>query len=291
MKASYEKLQAGTDRSVQVKHFSMPYFDSPFHFHPEYELTYIVQGNGQRFVGDNVATFVAGDLILLGPNLPHFWQSSIEYHQQNPELKCEAIVIHFSEQLVQSLFATLPEFGVIKSLAINSGTGLFFVSDKLTEIKNLLSNLIKETPANQLISFLQIMNLLSQVPNPTQLVVTNFQLNSTTAETERMQRVLEHSLLHFREPITLQAIAAVAHLSEAAFCRYFKKRFQKPYFSYLNELRVGHARQLLSSSWMSIGQIALESGFSNLSHFHRQFQRLTAVSPLRYRQLYRKVPT
>lgn len=289
MKASYEKLQAGTDRTVQVKHFSMPYFDSPFHFHPEYELTYIVRGTGQRFVGDNVATFVAGDLVLVEPNLPHFWQSSTEYYQQNPELECEAIVIHFSEQLVRSLFTTIPEFNKINSLISDARTGLFFAIDMHPEISNLLLAMAKKTPAYQLIDFLQIINSLTLATDPIRLAGPNFLTNSNTAETERMQRILEHSLLHFREPITLQEIAAIAHLSEAAFCRYFKKRCQKSYFSYLNELRIGHARQLISSSWMSVGQIALESGFSNLSHFHRQFQRSTGISPLRYRQLYQKI--
>lgn len=290
MKPSYEKVPVGNGRSLQVKHFTMPYFDSPFHFHPEYELTYIVQGNGQRFVGDNVTSFVSGDLVLLGPNLPHFWQSSTDYYQQNPVLECEAIVIHFSEQLVKPLLSTIPEFELINSLISDAPSGLFFDLDKYPKIANMLLNLPYETSANQLIGFLQITNLLSQVSAPVLLASTSFQPNSNTTETERMRRILEHSLLHFRDPITLLEIAAIAHLSEAAFCRYFKKRFQKSYFTYLNELRIGHARQLVSSSWMSIGQIALESGFSNLSHFHRQFQRLTGVSPLRYRQLYRKVP-
>jgi AraC-like DNA-binding protein len=290
MKPSYEKLPVGPERSLQVKHFSMAYFDSPFHFHPEYELTYIVRGSGLRFVGDHVGSFIPGDLVLLGPNLPHFWQSSREHYQQDSPLECEAIVLHFSEQLVDTLSKAIPEFEGIRSLASVARSGLFFDPEGLGDITQLLTRLESQSPGSRLIDFLQVLNLLSQTPSPVQLAGTSFQPTTSFLETERMQRILEHSLLSFREPITLSEIAAIAHLSEAAFCRYFKKRCQKPYFSYLNELRIGHARQLLSSSWLSIGQIALESGFSNLSHFHRQFQRLTGVSPLRYRQLYQKLP-
>lgn len=288
MKPSYEKLPVGPDRSLQVKHFSLPYFDSPFHFHPEYELTYIVRGSGQRFVGHNVATFSAGDLVLLGPDLPHFWKSSSEYYEENSVLQCEAVVVHFSQQLAASIFNVLPEFESIKALITSATSGLFFDIENHPEISILLLNLQSNLPSDQLVNFFQLLNLLTQVPTPTRLAGTSFQLSGDSAENERMRRILEYTMLHFSEPITLKEIAAIAHLSEAAFCRYFKKRCLKSYFSYLNELRISQAKQLISSSWMSVGQVALESGFSNLSHFHRQFQRQTGVSPLRYRQLYQK---
>lgn len=286
MKPSYEKLPVGPDRSFQVKHFTVPYFDSPFHFHPEYELTYIVRGSGQRFVGDNVSTFSAGDLVLLGPDLPHFWKSSSEYYEENSALQCEAVVVHFSQLLATSIFNVLPEFESIKALIAPATSGLFFDIKKHSEISTLMLTLHNNLPSDQLINFFQLLNLLTQVPTPTRLAGTSFQLSADSAENERMRRILEYTMLHFHETITLKEIAAVAHLSEAAFCRYFKKRCSKSYFSYLNELRVSHAKQLIGASWMSIGQVALESGYSNLSHFHRQFHRQTGVSPLRYRQHY-----
>ena len=81
MRALFEKLTFGEQSSVLVRQFKLPYFDAPWHYHPEYELTYIVQGYGRRFVGDHVESFQAGYLVLVVPDLPKFWRSEDEFYQ------------------------------------------------------------------------------------------------------------------------------------------------------------------------------------------------------------------
>ncbi|GAB3176396.1 helix-turn-helix domain-containing protein [Telluribacter humicola] len=289
MKPSFEKISIGDERSLLVKRFTCSYFDALYHFHPEYELTYIVRGHGQRFVGDNVENFREGDLILLGPNLAHFWRSDASYYKAPEPPGSEAIVIHFSEKLVESALSLIPEFSVINSLWRKAPQGLSFASDDPTfSLVNelLLSLSTATTPADQILGLLRLLTELATFPNMRTLASDGYVPRLNEAETERMRRILDYTLQHFREPIGLPEIAREAHLSEAAFCRYFRQRTQKPYLSYLNELRVGHARQLLIASSMSVGQVALDSGFQNLSHFHRLFRRFTGYSPLRYRQIY-----
>ena len=75
MKAFFEKIPAIEEMSFLARGIVIPYFDAPLHYHPEYELTLIVKGNGKRFVGDSIENFEAGDLVLLGSNLPHFWRN------------------------------------------------------------------------------------------------------------------------------------------------------------------------------------------------------------------------
>ena len=60
-----------------------------WHYHPEYELTLIVNGKGSRLIGDSHAYFESGDLVLIGPSLPHTWVSNGAIKG-----KCEAIVEH-----------------------------------------------------------------------------------------------------------------------------------------------------------------------------------------------------
>ena len=74
IKASFEVLQTGNRQSFLVRRFDQWAFDGPYHFHPEYELTYITKGAGKRYVGSHMEDFSAGDLVLLGPNLPHCWK-------------------------------------------------------------------------------------------------------------------------------------------------------------------------------------------------------------------------
>ena len=75
MKASFKQLGSATDNSFLFGQFSYPYFDVQYHFHPEIELTLILKSEGKRFVGNQVSDFQEGDLVLLGPNVPHCWKN------------------------------------------------------------------------------------------------------------------------------------------------------------------------------------------------------------------------
>lgn len=75
MRACFQKLPVDPGRSFRVLELALSRFNAPWHFHPEVELMLIVESRGRRFVGDSVESFVEGDLVLLGPNLPHFWHT------------------------------------------------------------------------------------------------------------------------------------------------------------------------------------------------------------------------
>src|ERR1700757_1850976 len=93
IKASYEVLQPASGHSFLVRKFGKTAFDAPYHFHEEFELTYIVEGKGKRYVGSHMEDFSAGDLVLLGSNLPHCWKLE-DGKEENEE--ASAIVIQFS---------------------------------------------------------------------------------------------------------------------------------------------------------------------------------------------------
>ena len=71
IKASYEVLQPASGHSFIIRKFDKSAFEAPYHFHEEYELTYILHGSGKRYVGSHMENFSTGDLVLLGANLPH----------------------------------------------------------------------------------------------------------------------------------------------------------------------------------------------------------------------------
>jgi quercetin dioxygenase-like cupin family protein len=76
VRARREQLPQPRQRSFWVYPVEAPKgFPFYWHFHPEYELTYILEGQGMRLVADHLAPFAPGDLVLLGPGLPHTWTS------------------------------------------------------------------------------------------------------------------------------------------------------------------------------------------------------------------------
>ena len=284
MRAQLEQLTFDTSNSLMVRRFSKAYFDAPWHYHPEFELTYIVKGTGQRFVGDSVQPFSAGDLVLLGAHLPHFWRNSHEFYEPHSSLEVEAIVIQFSQSLIDDFLGKIPDFKSIVNLLNQSFSGQHFGESTVQKVHTKLLQLPQLAVGFRLISLLEILLILSQDPSPTLLASTSYRITIDDAETDRMKRILDFTLTHFREEIDLESVAAEAHLTVPAFCRYFKKRTQKTYVEFLNNLRINHARGLLSNSELSIAQVGLDCGFHNLSNFHQVFKRQTGHSPLQYRK-------
>lgn len=280
MKALFEHVTIGEQNSLLVKHIQVAQFDAPWHYHPEYELTSIIRSSGKRFVGDHIGTFDAGDLVLIGPNLPHFWRNDEEQPANQP---AEAVVIQFSAALGNLIQNHLPEAGAIRHLLARAPFGVQFPASVGQQVQNKLEQLTTLTGMEQLLAFLGLLNQLAFSPISTLLASGGYQLSVSEAETERMKRVLDYMVTHFKTEIRIEQIASVAGMAPAAFCRYFRRRTNKSFVEYLHELRISHARKLLTHNDMSIGQIGLECGFNNMSHFHRQFRRLSGISPLHYR--------
>jgi AraC-like DNA-binding protein len=288
MKALFEKVTFQEQSSLLVRRFRLPYFDAPWHYHPEYELTYIVKGYGRRFVGDHVEPFQHGDLVLVGPNLPHFWRSDDHFYRSDSDEQVESIVIQFPVALDQQVLAAVPEATAVRQLFERARYGLRFSQP----VSQAIASQLEELPAckglSQLVELLAILNTLTTDRDACLLASEGYQLAPGVAETERMKRILEFMLANFKEEIRIEQVASVAGMAPAAFCRYFRKRTRKTFVEYLNELRISHARNLLTKADMSIGQVGLEAGFNNISHFHRHFKRLTGLTPLRYQAAARR---
>lgn len=275
MRASYEKIPVNNDASFLARHIKVAYFDAPLHFHPEYELTLIVNGNGKRFVGDSVENFSSGDLVLLGSNLPHFWRSD-----KSSETTSEAIVIQFSTDFVKNILNKLPECKNIISMLAVSKSGIKF-NDSFVP---LLENLIAETSLKRLVLLIELLETLSQSCDYQVLASEHFNIKPNDVENERMRKVLEFTLDNFQNEVSINDVADLANLTVPSFCRYFKTRTRKTYVDYLHEIRVSHARKLLIDNKLSISQIGLECGFQNLSNFHRIFKKQVGITPLAYRK-------
>ena len=62
-----------------MKQISAPYFINTHHFHDDYELVYVMESSGKRIIGNDISNFQKGDLVLVGPRLPHAWFNDKEY--------------------------------------------------------------------------------------------------------------------------------------------------------------------------------------------------------------------
>jgi AraC-like DNA-binding protein len=306
MKAAYESLNPTSESSFLYRRFSLPKFDAPYHFHPEIELTLIVKGSGKRLVGSQIDTYEAGDLVLLGENVPHCWLNENTINEENtvantlengklgentegPLLESDAaqsIVIQFKKDFLGDSFFEKMEFNKIKNLLEKAQSGLVITG----ETRGILVEKMKEMETKNAYTRLMILlDILQKTAysNDTQTIDNQpltTKLNQHDAE--KINSIYAYIMEHYTSEICLENVAKQAFMTPPAFCRYFKKITRKTLVEVVVEYRIKHACQLLSSSDKSISDICFESGFGNISYFNKQFKEMMRETPLGYRKMF-----
>jgi AraC-like DNA-binding protein len=277
MKAILEDIKSNQGvSSFYAFRYQVPYFQFKWHYHPEFELTYIVKGNGYRIVGNSYEPFSDGDLVLLGSNLPHTWSGKAD-----GDIDSDAIVIQFSNEFI-SPFLEFNESILIKKMLNNSLRGISFETDK-----DLISKIIELSETNgveKILKLISILDILSK--KEIRLIAPNTFHNVVSKKSEvRINKVCLFIQNNFQNKIYLKEVADLIYLTESNFCKFFKKATGKTYSDYLNETRINEASRLLIQTDKTVSQISFECGFDTLSYFNRVFLNKKFLTPSKYRKI------
>ena len=256
-----------------------------WHYHPQFELTLTVNARGQRYIGDHLGDFEPGDLVLLGPNLPHTWSASERIDSAQPML---AVVVWFSMEWVAQLAACFPELHSLRQLARRAGPALRFSPVTSERCAEKLLQLNALPVPQRLPLLLDVLLALAGDTGARPLASTAQAPVQGDGQQQRMARVFDYMHAHFREEIALETLAQLASLSLGAFHRCFKRHAHCTPGDYLARLRIGRACQQLIESDLAIAVIAQEAGYRNLAHFNRQFRAAKQVTPRAFRLPYRR---
>ena len=273
MKPELEKIQIASHSSVHINMLDLDYFDAPWHYHPEYEITLIQKGKGVRFVGGHAQEYADLDLVGLAPDIPHHWKSNLEH----PGSK--AIVIQFNPVLYGKHFWELPEMKGGKAILNEMQFGLSFIADET--IKALFQQISQEEGLSRTNLLFVILSKLSQLTY-TRLLSSNDYASIDLAKS-RLEKVYLLVKKHFKENLKVNDYANEVALTKESFSRFFKQKTGQTFISYLNNYRIEYASKLLKETNMKIIEIAYESGFQNLSNFNRRFKEIKKRSPLEYK--------
>ncbi|QHW00854.1 AraC family transcriptional regulator [Spirosoma endbachense] len=276
--------------SFIVKELIEPHFDPNWHFHPHYQLFLVEEGTGTRFIGDSIKPFGPGDLVFLGPNLPHLWRSDQAYFNKQSGLTTRGIVVYFSEDFLGNDFFGKQEMMLLRQLLNHARQGLEWNGPTRARAEAALKNMTKQPMGfDRVISLLTLLNDLSHASDYRYLTSPGYTNTVKPTETDRMQLVHDYVLGHFPDDLSLETIADLAGMTPPAFCRYFKARANKTFSEFVSEVRIGHACKLLINGKLSVTQISFESGFRTLSNFNRQFKDITGQTPSGYVKTYRQL--
>jgi AraC-like DNA-binding protein len=277
MKPYFEKISAGPSSFTAFQR-SDPEFPFYWHYHPEFELTLIVDSHGQRLVGDGIADYGPGDLVLLGPNVPHSWRSGPvksvtgEVHR--------AVVVQFREDFLGPRFFELQEMEGVARLLRNASNGLAFgYTPAGAKVANYLEALPSAPPSKRLVLLLTALVDLAGESKAQVLSSLRVRPICRLADQQRIDAICVYLNEHFEEEIDFARLSDRFHMDQASLCRFFKRATGRTMTAYLNELRVGAAAQLLINTDESVLDIAFRVGFGNYSNFNRQFKRIKGFGP------------
>lgn len=285
MKAVECRLPKEFDKSFIVFRERGCFFPVPWHYHPEYELVLVTKSTGRRMVGDHIGYFNEGDLVLMGPMLPHVWVNDNEYINGSNKDAADAIVVQFVEDFLGEKFLQIPEIEGLKKILELSNSGLEIKGNTRKRINALMMQMPDASGLQRLSLLFAIFDLLANTKEY-QLLASPVFINSTTHHISgRFNNITEYIMRNFDNNISLNEVATVANMATTTFCNFFKEHYRVTFMEYVTEIRIGHACKLLSDSTKNIVEAAYESGFNNLANFNRQFKKLKNMTPTEYRKM------
>lgn len=279
------------DMATVCSHISYPRFVLPLHKHVEYEIMLFTQGSGKQFVGEGVSDYKAGDMALIGSNVPHLHLCHTKLDAtsaSNPEEKASAgEAIQFRPDIFPGQMEGIPDYHLIHDLLQKSQYGIRFYDEGLfDEMLEMVREFDSSGYTSRIVCLLRMLEKLHDCQHFRLLSDTAYnQANLIPDVKEPVNKVYAYLYNHFKEKVTLGEIAEFVNQNPAALCRYFKQRTDRSIFQCLAEIRIEHACKLLTYSKMNVSQITYESGYNSVTHFVAQFEKIIKRTPSEYRML------
>ncbi len=284
----HEQLTINDEYPIIARYYDYERFVYPWHFHGEYEIIYVKEGTGERFVADSIENFSCGDVILLGHNVPHYMRSAEEYYKEDSSLRVTGAVIQFAYDYMAHAINRYADLSHIKTLLERSKRGIHFPSPHNHEIIKAIELLPQSKGVYRIANLLFLLDKMARFKPRRLLGSPHYDQNLSILTDNRLDKVLSYITFHYTEPICLSDIASIVSMNASAFSRYFKEKTSKSFIEYILELRIGYACKLLIGSSLDISQIYIECGFNTLCHFNRIFKRQTGLTPSEYRKEFLK---
>ncbi|RXZ84077.1 AraC family transcriptional regulator [Paenibacillaceae bacterium] len=248
------------------------------HFHPYYEIYYLISGERIYFIEDRTYNVQAGDLVFIPGNVLHKTQQTGSPHH-------ERVVIYFSHSFITRQFAALVPF--LLGPFHQGNPILRLPRQEQLIIEQLIRKLIKEIRLKAtgfeivpLHAFFELLLVAARYVDEQPLLA---QPHDTPMHA-KISEAVRYINLHFAERISLQALSDRLFISPSHLSRTFKSITGFALTDYVTLTRIKEAQRLLHTTSMNITDIAAAAGFDNVSHFGKMFKKITRVSPREFRK-------
>ena len=257
--------------------------DYPEHSHDFTELVVVYEGSGINIVEGFEYPLVAGDVFVLNPGQKHAYKDTKHLHLCNVLFDADIIGL-------KSLDMThLPGFHALfrlepKLRKKNFNSRLHLRDKELMKARAVIEDIEQELeqkrPGFRLISKSELLLLIGKLSRWYDEVS-----REDSAKLMQIAKSIAHMEQTLYDPLSVEALAKMANMSERAFYRVFQKATGVSPNQYLTNLRLSQACELLKHSEMSITDVAHECGFQDNSYMTRQFKKHLGHTPSQFRKI------
>jgi AraC-like DNA-binding protein len=278
MKTFTESIPLKSNSSYIIREFTHGQMTYPLHQHPQVEISLVIEGEGTRIIGDHVAPFEAGDLVMVGGDLPHRWFAPVDYQGETHN-----IILQIRLPFLGEGFLEREEMLPIKQLFELANRGLEITGATALKVQTMIKELLNLQGFDGILTLLKIFHLIAQSKEINVLSGIGFSMPQSLKGYDTINKVINYLMANYTGEISLDEAAQQAKMSKSAFAHFFKKRTNINFSKYINELRISHSAYLLTQSQLTVSEICFQSGFNNLSYFNRVFLEKYSMSPSKYK--------
>lgn len=249
-----------------------------WHWHSYFEITCVLEGEGNYFVNGEEYTMKEDDVIIFNNVEPHGWKllgddMKLIVMIFSPEFVAEKISIFDTEYLKPFVErGTNFKNRVGKEEAVNG--------DIRSSIREIYQEWQQKKEGYPLMIKANVLRILTMLIRAYQdETKPDAMLTEKKLAMKRLEQAFDYIDAHYCERITLEEVAASVYMSQNYFSTYFRKVMNIGFSDYVTRLRLGRARELLKSSDKNVTEIAMECGFNNISNFYRLYKKHMGTSP------------
>jgi AraC-like DNA-binding protein len=276
-----ELVTVHRDESFKAWYHGYPYSTVRWHFHPEYEIQLIVATTGKMFVGDHIGPFAPGNLVLMGPNLPHNWVSDVP---KGETVEQRNLVVQFGEDFVARCKQAFPEWRHVEAILDASRRGISFGAQTSERIRPLFFELLDARGLRRIALLMSMLEILASADDTVFLASSAYEPDPTAFAATRISHALSFISKNISADLREADLAQLAGQSISAFSRYFRRHTGLPFVKYVNRMRINLACQLLMEGELSVTDICYKTGFNSLSNFNRRFLATKGMAPSEFRR-------
>lgn len=288
MLAQFEQVILKEDESFFIGIFQDNLEKSSWHYHNNFEISFITEGSGKRIVADSIEEFQPGDLVFIGRNIPHVWIADKEAHTPSART-LEMVFLQFTSNVLSAQLLALPEFSQVKNAMDLSERGIQIVGQTLNEVSEIMLQLPYMKGFVRMLHFFKMMDIIGKSKTNIELASKEYLKMRFTTGNRRIATIHEYLMKNYLEEVDLKRLAELVNMAEGSLCRFFKQNMGMTVFEYLNRIKIEFACKLLMDHDLSILKVCLDSGFNNLSHFNKQFMKTNGVPPSEYRKRFKEL--